>query len=86
MAQPAAADRLAFGVPLDADDLIGIAAGQFGGHRIEQGAGGRLHGHAAGLEQLGRRQFDPDHVAIGTDFDAGQIQRLAAPDRGCCWR
>ncbi len=75
----AAGDRFAVGMPLDAEDLIGIGAADFGGRVGDQiGRPGRQSG-AARLEELTARQFDANHVAVAADMDAGRVdgrQRL----------
>ena len=67
----AAEDRIAVGVPLDADDLLGIVAAQLAGHLGNQVGRPAAEPRRAGLEQLAAGQLDADHVAVATNIDAG---------------
>ena len=75
VAQPEPPGRVAFGVPFDADDLLGIRPGQLGSDRIEQRQGGGLQIGAAALEELRAGHFDANHVAVRTHFNARQVDR-----------
>ena len=66
--------RRVVGVPLDANDLVGIGPLELAGHTVDQGGSVEREVGRARLEESIGRELEPHHIAILAHFDAWNVE------------